>query len=104
VDAVWERSPLEGRPLDLIYVLPHHNLTGGMKILLEHVRRLRARGHRVRAAYRGRAAQAIPPWSDVVADGEIVSPVEAPLGPRLVGADAVVVGWTSRVPSPSPLV
>lgn len=108
VDDVWERAPLEGRPLDLIYVLPHHNLTGGMKILLEHVRRLRARGHRMRAAYRGHAKQAIPPWSDVVADGEIVSPVEAPLGPRLVGADAVVVGWYQSLyeclGAPSPLV
>jgi len=107
-DAVWDRAPLEGRPLDLIYVLPHQNVTGGMKVLLEHVRRLRARGHRVRAAYRGRARRAIPPWSDVEADGEIVHPPERPLGPSLAGADAVVIGWYQSIyeclGAPSPLV
>jgi len=92
-DAVWDRPAGTARPLDLIYVLPHHNLTGGMKILLEHVRRLRQRGHRVRAAYRGFARTAIPEWSDVETDGEIVHGVHDPLGPALGGADAVVVGW-----------
>jgi len=107
-DAVWDLPAPPPRPLDLIYVLPHHNLTGGMKILLEHVRRLRQRGHRVRAAYRGFATTAIPPWSDVEADGEIVHGVHDPLGPALRGADAVVVGWYQSLfecaGAPSPLV
>jgi glycosyltransferase involved in cell wall biosynthesis len=79
-----------------------------MKILLEHVRRLRQRGHRVRAAYRGHARTAIPEWSDVQADGEIVHGVGDPLGPALRGADAVVVGWYQSLfecaGAPSPLV
>ena len=96
-DGIWDGPSPERRPLDLIYVLPHHYVTGGVKILHEHVRRLRARGHRVRVAYRGNATRALPPWSDVEADGEIVNPPRQPLGPRLGGADAVVVGWYQQL-------
>ena len=32
------------RPLRVLYFLPHHNVTGGMKCLVEHVRLLRIRG------------------------------------------------------------
>jgi glycosyltransferase involved in cell wall biosynthesis len=107
-DALWEAPAPPRRTLDLIYLLPHHHLTGGMKILLEHVRRLRARGHRVRTAFRGHARCSIPPWSDVASDGEIVHDAATPLGPALHGADAVVVGWYQSLfectDSPSPLV
>ncbi len=107
-DALWDAPPPPRRPLDLIYLLPHHNLTGGMKILLEHVRRLRQRGHRVRAAYRGLGKHAVPPWSDVEVDGEILGELRKPIGPLLTGADAVVVGWYQSLlevqASPSPVV
>jgi glycosyltransferase involved in cell wall biosynthesis len=107
-DAVWELPDAPRRPLDLIYVLPHHHVTGGMKILLEHVRRLRQRGHRVRAAYRGHQRTAVPAWSDVQVDGEIVHGAAEPLGPALQGADAVVVGWYQSLfecqGAPSPVV
>jgi hypothetical protein len=32
------------RPLRVLYFLPHHNVTGGMKCLVEHVRLLKSRG------------------------------------------------------------
>ena len=32
------------RPLRVLYFLPHHNVTGGMKCLVEHVRLLKLRG------------------------------------------------------------
>lgn len=32
------------RPLRILYFLPHHNVTGGMKCLVEHVRLLKLRG------------------------------------------------------------
>jgi hypothetical protein len=34
------------RPLRVLYFLPHHNVTGGMKCLVEHVRLLKTRGER----------------------------------------------------------
>ena len=32
------------RPLRVLYFLPHHNVTGGMKCLVEHIRLLKTRG------------------------------------------------------------
>lgn len=32
------------RPLRVLYFLPHHNVTGGMKCLVEHIRLLKIRG------------------------------------------------------------
>lgn len=40
------------RKLRVCYMLPHHNITGGMKCLVEHVRLLRARGHYTIAVHR----------------------------------------------------
>ncbi len=34
------------RPLRVLYFLPHHNVTGGMKCLVEHVRLLKLRGEK----------------------------------------------------------
>ena len=58
--AVWRRvsiSPRGMRELDawraitprlrVLYLLPHHNLTGGMKMLVGQLSALRARGHAV---------------------------------------------------------
>lgn len=40
------------RQLRVCYMLPHHNITGGMKCLVEHIRLLRARGHYTIAVHR----------------------------------------------------
>lgn len=40
------------RKLRVCYMLPHHNITGGMKCLVEHIRLLRARGHYTIAVHR----------------------------------------------------
>ncbi len=50
-------QPMQGcvapqRKLKVGYMLPHHNLTGGMKCLVEHIRLLRARGHSTVAIHR----------------------------------------------------
>lgn len=44
------------RRLRVCYMLPHHNITGGMKCLVEHIRLLRARGHYTIAVHRCAAA------------------------------------------------
>jgi hypothetical protein len=90
-------------------MLPHHNITGGMKCLVEHIRLLRARGHFTIAAHRcggclggqhacvhaacvavcttppprprarsitthrsDSATRAMPPWTTVEADADVV--------------------------------
>lgn len=76
VDALVQRSHKmfmaklisPNRPLRVCYMLPHHNITGGMKCLVEHVRLLRQRGHYTIAAHRSDYAQrAMPPWTSVEA-------------------------------------
>jgi hypothetical protein len=47
------------RKLRVAYMLPHHNITGGMKCLVEHIRLLRSRGHRTIAVHR-RAVASTP--------------------------------------------
>lgn len=40
------------RPLRVAYMLPHHNITGGMKCLIEHLRLLKSKGHTTIAVHR----------------------------------------------------
>jgi hypothetical protein len=61
------------RKLKVAYCLPHAAVTGGLKILLEHMRLLRARGHCVVALTRSELAEsAVPRWSDVAVDADVV--------------------------------
>ena len=39
-------------------MLPHHNITGGMKCLVEHIRLLRLRGHTTVAVHRCASSRA----------------------------------------------
>lgn len=98
-DAIWEDEAPARRPLDVTYVLPHQNVTGGMKVLLEHVRRLRARGHRVRCVLRHPSAtRAIPPWSDVTADEEVLLRPGQAARKAVPRTDVVLVGWYQNLP------
>lgn len=102
------------RPLRVAYMLPHHNITGGMKCLIEHLRLLRAKGHTTIAVHRSEmkqwdferfgfrsdtAKKAMPPWTDVEADYDVV----CNLSQRLIDVypidqiDVVVVGIFHQV-------
>ena len=87
--AVWRRvrvSPRGMRELDawraitprlrVLYLLPHHNLTGGMKMLVGQLSALRAGGHAVIAAYRAPAGSPVlPPWAaEVEVDATVLVP------------------------------
>jgi glycosyltransferase involved in cell wall biosynthesis len=97
-DALWDGPPPARRPLTVAYLVPHHQITGGIKILVEHMARLRARGHRVRAVARGDAPSAVPPWAKLRVDEDVVVPFGAPFAPALRGAGVAVVGWHSALP------
>eukprot|EP00803_Ostreobium_quekettii_P011145 evm.model.scf_71.8 EVM.evm.TU.scf_71.8 scf_71:108681-110204(+) len=88
------------RPLRVAYMLPHHNVTGGMKCLVEHIRLLRARGHTTIAVHRSDTAKsAIPPWSEVKADVDVVCSLHERLGDLypVDQIDVVVVGIFHQV-------
>lgn len=76
-DGVWaDDAPTVAGSLNLAYWLPHHHVTGGLKMALAHVAALRSRGHRVTVAYRGPGTTgALPSWSTVGADGELALPL-----------------------------
>lgn len=88
------------RPLHVAYFVPHKNLTGGVKTLLQQMKYLRERGHKVTAIYKGteKDNRAIPPWTDVVLDGEIVIRNSAELKALRSKFDVVVAGWCQQLP------
>lgn len=91
-DAVWDGRAPSRRRLTVSYLFTHHGVTGGLRIFVEHLAQLRARGHRVRAVTRGDVRSALPPWTDARADEDVVLPRGTPLGPGLAGSDVVVAG------------
>uniref|UniRef100_A0A061SAC2 Group 1 glycosyl transferase n=1 Tax=Tetraselmis sp. GSL018 TaxID=582737 RepID=A0A061SAC2_9CHLO len=91
---------LPARPLSVAYMLPHHNVTGGMKCLVEHIRLLRRRGHRTIAVHRSdTATRAMPPWTAVEADVDIVCKLNQRLNDvyDVHRIDVVVVGIFHQV-------
>lgn len=99
MDTVWYRDVSLPGPLTVGYILPHHRLTGGLKMLLEQIRHLRMRGHRVRVIYRGKSSgSAMPEWTDVAPDEERLVAQGDSLVPHLDGCDVVVSGWCDVLP------
>jgi hypothetical protein len=81
-------------------MLPHHNITGGMKCLVEHVRLLRERGHYTIAVHRSDTAKrAMPPWTTVEADADVVCNLHQRLSDvyPVQDIDVVVVGIFHQV-------
>lgn len=88
------------RPLRVCYMLPHHNITGGMKCLVEHIRLLRQRGHYTIAVHRSDTAKrAMPPWTTVEADADVVCNLHQRLSDvyPVHDIDVVVVGIFHQV-------
>eukprot|EP00878_Enallax_costatus_P011278 GHUV01011775.1.p1 GENE.GHUV01011775.1~~GHUV01011775.1.p1 ORF type:complete len:183 (+),score=26.03 GHUV01011775.1:240-788(+) len=88
------------RPLRVCYMLPHHNITGGMKCLVEHIRLLRQRGHYTIAVHRSDSAQrAMPPWTTEEADADVVCNLHQRLSDvyPVQDIDVVVVGIFHQV-------
>jgi len=110
LDELWCRrmhlAPTRGASdtLRVAYVIPHHHVTGGLKIMCEHLRLLSKLGHNVLAIHwSDRANSALPPWCDVkVAEDYVLSSrksiAEIFKGPEAVPPpDVVVVGWFTQV-------
>ncbi|MBH0228848.1 glycosyltransferase [Halobacillus yeomjeoni] len=76
------------------YFLPHKNLTGGMKMLLQQMIHLRRRGHKIIAFYRSdKDKSALPSWMKVEVDEDIVVPENQSYLAHLSKCDVGVVGW-----------
>ncbi|WP_391204299.1 glycosyltransferase family 4 protein [Psychrobacillus sp. L4] len=90
-----KKSSIEkDKSMKIGYIVPHQNLTGGLKMLLTQMEMLKERGHHVTAYYRGMEGQrALPSWSDVVVDREVIIPPLAPFKQYVEECDVVVAGW-----------
>lgn len=93
-----EQSPVmkTKQPLNIGYVLPHHSLTGGMKMLLEQMKRLKERGHHITAFFKGEEGSSVlPSWSEIAVDEEVlISPLALfAEHEKVKQCDVIVVGW-----------
>lgn len=117
--AAYQRMPFEEiaacpeksrKALCIAYLLPHKNLTGGMKMLLQQMKHLKRRGHKIIACQKDAAesGSAIPDWFDLEVDEELVLAPNEPILSRLSGCDVIVAGWITQLvelrDSPIPVV
>ena len=85
--------------------LQYATQTGGMKCLVEHIKLLVSRGHKVIAAHRSDSADtAMPPWTTVQASVDIVCRLHQRLGDVYPASeiDVVVVGIFHQVQLAAP--
>lgn len=84
--------------LTIGYLLPHKQLTGGMKMLLENMKFMKKLGHKVYAYFKSKCEEkAIPDWYNLDADKEIVIPFEQSFCSFISECDVVIAGWMSQI-------
>ena len=84
--------------LKISYILPHRQLTGGLKMLLEQMSQLQKRGHRVSALLRGQAGDdVLPDWFDAKIERTILVPPNESYNDYLQNCDIVVAGWVEQL-------
>jgi hypothetical protein len=86
-------------PLRVAYLIPHHNVTGGMKMIMKQIEFLHARGNWVRAVYRGRPEDPVlPPWaSDVEVDDKVLLGMEESMLKVMEGVDVLMIGYFTQL-------
>ncbi len=86
------------KPLKLAYFLPHHNLTGGLKMLLSQMDAMRKRGHYITALYKGEEGDfVLPSWCRIEVDEEILIPHNQLARDYADDCDVIVAGWIQQV-------
>ena len=87
--------------LRVAYILPHKNLTGGMKALLQQMKQLALRGYTVDAYLRtNKGDTVIPQWSDLTDEDiheQITVPISSSFPECIKEADIIIVGWMQHL-------
>jgi len=89
----------ETRLLTILYVMPHRNLTGGMKMLYEQAKLLQKRGHKIQILNSGRHDQ-MPDWvKNFTPDEEITVAKGASILNTIFSAscDIIFSGWYQQL-------
>mmetsp|Transcript_24321 Transcript_24321/g.84492 ORF Transcript_24321/g.84492 Transcript_24321/m.84492 type:complete len:455 (-) Transcript_24321:973-2337(-) len=98
LDSGVSHSPESAPRLRIAYLIPHHNVTGGLRMILKQLAWLRGRGHSVLAVFRGPpGTPVLPPWSDVEVDREILLPETTSYSACFDHADVVLVGYFTQL-------
>lgn len=99
----WEvitcNSFIEKKPLAIAYLLPHKNLTGGMKMLLEQMKHLKTRGHKIIAYLKdyNDTQSVLPEWFDLAVDEETLVPLNESFLKYIANCDVIIAGWITQL-------
>ncbi|NMC32939.1 MAG: glycosyltransferase [Veillonellaceae bacterium] len=86
------------RPLKISYILPHRQLTGGLKMVLEQMTQLQKRGHKVSALLRDQpGSKVLPDWYDVKIARTILVPPNKSYNHYLQDCDIAMAGWVEQL-------
>ncbi|MBB6449214.1 glycosyltransferase involved in cell wall biosynthesis [Geomicrobium halophilum] len=91
--------PERTKRLKIGYVLPHRELTGGLKMLIQQMEKLKARGHEIHAFLRGDPeSKVLPDWAALAVNQEIAIPAGELYIDYVEDCDIVVAGWYQQIP------
>lgn len=87
-----------GQKLSILYILPHQNVTGGLKMLYTQMKALQQRGHRITVLLRGAYDRVVPNWiTDFTPDQEFVLQGHETYTDYLSGIDVVFAGFYNQI-------
>lgn len=97
-DQISIENKLDKKNLTIAYFLPHKNLTGGLKMLIEQMKHLRKKGHKIYAFYKGdNEESALPPWIKFQVDKEIIVPPDETFLSYTDDCDVGIAGWMDQM-------
>jgi glycosyltransferase involved in cell wall biosynthesis len=89
---------LNDKKLTIAYFLPHKNLTGGLKMLLEQMKHLRKKGHKIYALYKGENEDTVlPQWIKLQVEKEIIVPKDQSFLSYIHDCDVGIAGWIDQM-------
>ncbi|MBQ8993284.1 MAG: hypothetical protein IJ085_04045, partial [Turicibacter sp.] len=84
--------------LSILYVVPHQNLTGGLKMLYEQMKALQKRGHQITVMIRGNYEKVIPDWvEDFVPNHQFIIKSYDSYRNYLQGIDIIFAGFYNQI-------
>lgn len=94
----YKKSKLINKKLNIGYLLPNANLTGGMKMLLLQMKELCKRGHNIIAFFReNKMGETLPDWMKIDFAKVIIIPENDYYDNYIKECDIVMSGWLSQI-------
>jgi len=99
-DIICQNHLLQKKPLIIAYILPHIKLTGGIKMLLQQMKKLKEKGHSIYVLLKtdNPSDTVLPEWYDIQVDKKIAVPANDSFCKYIKDCDVVVCGWMTQLP------